>query len=238
MIFLTPCEGCNRHVLSSEVQCPFCSARVTSAMRAREPRLPTKRLGRAAMVAFSATVATVATTACGGDEESDDTRQPSSENTSMPSASTNPSMSGSMGNLPSPSPAPSGTPTSPSGEPMAVALYGVAIDPGLVPPGGATPGAPPPPPVSPVMEPEPIFAADYGAPPLEPETAAAIYGAPALEPTAPHQGVGGAASVDPAEGGASNADAGVSDADAGTEPVMEPEPLGVAEYGVPPLELD
>ena len=100
MSFLTPCHTCNRHVLASDRDCPFCGAAVTEAMRARVPRRPQGRLGRAALMAFSATVAT---TACGGSEDSDDTRQPAKGNTTDPSNSTQPTPaapSGTMGAMP------------------------------------------------------------------------------------------------------------------------------------------
>jgi hypothetical protein len=120
---------------------------------------------------------------------------------------------------------------------MAVAEYGVAImEP--VPGAGGQPAMP---------GPEPFVAADYGVPALEPEPLMGVpeYGAPvlppepavAVEPDVP-------VSADPLPDAGASTDAGVGGAssDAGTAgaglPMMEPEPLPVAEYGVPPLSLD
>lgn len=55
----------------SESSCPFCSAALDLA-RISEPLLPTRRLGRAALFAFGATLAASITgTACGGESETD-----------------------------------------------------------------------------------------------------------------------------------------------------------------------
>ena len=61
---LTPCPGCSRHVAANESQCPFCEAPLGARERATETPLP--RLGRAAVMAFGAAVATTVTlAACG-----------------------------------------------------------------------------------------------------------------------------------------------------------------------------
>jgi hypothetical protein len=68
---LVPCSGCLRHVRASESSCPFCGVALDHAA-VSEPVLPTKRLGRAALFAFGATLAASITgTACGGESESD-----------------------------------------------------------------------------------------------------------------------------------------------------------------------
>jgi hypothetical protein len=86
----------------------------------------------------------------------------------------------------------------------------------------------------PFGEPEPFVAADYGAPALEPE----VF----IDPE-PEMGVAGMAAVDAGAGNAGfggaggNADVDAGAAQGGLGPMLEPEPLGVAEYGVPPLDL-
>jgi hypothetical protein len=68
---LVPCPDCRRHVRVSEGSCPFCSA-VLDLAGVPAPVLPTRRLGRAQLFAFGATLAASITgTACGGVAESD-----------------------------------------------------------------------------------------------------------------------------------------------------------------------
>jgi hypothetical protein len=234
MIFLTPCDACNRHVLNTEQSCPFCGAAVTGAMRARTPKPPVGRLGRAAMMALSASVAGT-TAACGDSEEGKQEReQPASTgtvSTPMPSTSSpgpgssspDPSSpAGTMTQMPQTpaGPGSEGMPvTPPAGDPSAVALYGVAILPSEPGPSGTggqpgRPGIMTPPPID---EPEPMAVAAYGVFPVEPVPP------PMMEPSPPPAVL----------------DAGVEAEDSGSaqaEPVMEPEPLPVADYGVPPLE--
>lgn len=239
MIFLTPCESCNRHVKTNERVCPFCGGPVTAAMRARLPRVPRERLGRAAMALFGATVAvgtaTVGTAACGTGDEPREKSQPASGTETMPEGSdaTNepePSPEGSNTMVTMmPTTGPMGNPvTPPQGDPTAVAAYGAPIM-------GPIPQPDVPAPVPRPVEPPPVGAG--GASQLEPEpmmepepSFAALYGLPA----------------DFGEGGAPNdeADAGAQDAaapDAGAEddePMLEPEPNVVALYGVTPLETE
>jgi hypothetical protein len=65
---LHPCPGCLRHVRTSDERCPFCDHSLESAL---EPHaLPERRLGRAALVAFGATlVVSIASTACSSDSD-------------------------------------------------------------------------------------------------------------------------------------------------------------------------
>jgi hypothetical protein len=60
---LIPCPGCNRHVLSREIVCPFCSADLPESipLQARSTR-PFKRLSRAAL--FTAGAAFIGVEAC------------------------------------------------------------------------------------------------------------------------------------------------------------------------------
>jgi hypothetical protein len=63
---LVPCSRCARHVRAREGSCPFCGATIDAALAAKataaaERRVP--RMGRAAVVAFGASVALAA---CGG----------------------------------------------------------------------------------------------------------------------------------------------------------------------------
>lgn len=50
-----PCSGCGRHIRVSESACPFCATATSSEFRARPaPAAPPRRLGRAALFAFTA----------------------------------------------------------------------------------------------------------------------------------------------------------------------------------------
>lgn len=53
---LAPCPSCARHVRRAETACPFCGTALSLAPSAS--RLPTERLGRAAIFAFGAAMAT------------------------------------------------------------------------------------------------------------------------------------------------------------------------------------
>lgn len=55
MNHLLPCSGCARHVRAADSVCPFCGSALPLSVRA--PRLPTRRLGRAATFAFGAALA-------------------------------------------------------------------------------------------------------------------------------------------------------------------------------------
>jgi len=59
MAELKPCTQCNRHVAITEVECPFCHARLELAAS------PASRLGRVSRAAVFAGAA-LATAACGG----------------------------------------------------------------------------------------------------------------------------------------------------------------------------
>jgi hypothetical protein len=57
MSHLVPCLSCHRHVLVSEDRCPFCGAERSPELRAAAPpALPKRRLGRAALFTFGATL--------------------------------------------------------------------------------------------------------------------------------------------------------------------------------------
>jgi hypothetical protein len=69
MNHLVPCPECRRHVRVREAACPFCGVELHLAATP-PPVLPTRRLGRAALFAFGATLATnVVVTGCGGDTD-------------------------------------------------------------------------------------------------------------------------------------------------------------------------
>jgi hypothetical protein len=74
---LTPCRSCQRHVRVTDDRCPFCGVELSAEQRASAPRpLPGRRLGRAALFAFGATM--VGAAACsdgsgGGKDASTDT---------------------------------------------------------------------------------------------------------------------------------------------------------------------
>lgn len=64
---LTPCPACARHVRISEAECPFCSAALDLSATP-SPALPSRRVSRAAILAFGAALAAGVTGAgCGGD---------------------------------------------------------------------------------------------------------------------------------------------------------------------------
>jgi hypothetical protein len=77
MSHLVPCLSCQRHVLVSDERCPFCDVALSSAQRASAPpRLPGRRLGRAALFTFGATL--IGAAACsdgssGGNDAAKDT---------------------------------------------------------------------------------------------------------------------------------------------------------------------
>lgn len=232
MSFLVPCEACRRHVLASELRCPFCAAQVTESMRVpRALAVPRSRLGRAAMLVLGSTAA--ATTAgCGGDSEGNNAREQASEPSEPGPGATQPEGSDpdptDMSQLP-PSPSPTqGNPVmTPDGEPMAVAEYGVAI----LPP-APTMGADPPSP-DPNLVPRPV----YGAPALPPAPSATMAPAPVPEPSVePEPQVEPEPPVSDA-GPAPLVDAGAADAGAAV-PVPEPEPVVVPAYGVPALPVE
>lgn len=53
---LHPCPSCDRHVRAVETACPFCAAAI--AIDEPAPRVVSERLGRAALFAFGAAMAT------------------------------------------------------------------------------------------------------------------------------------------------------------------------------------
>jgi hypothetical protein len=58
MSHLVPCLSCHRHVRVAEDRCPFCGAERAAELRAAAPpALPKRRLGRAALFTFGATLA-------------------------------------------------------------------------------------------------------------------------------------------------------------------------------------
>jgi hypothetical protein len=61
MTQLLPCSGCSRHVRASDRVCPFCGEALPLSLQ--KVALPTKRLGRAATMAFGVAIAA---SACGG----------------------------------------------------------------------------------------------------------------------------------------------------------------------------
>jgi hypothetical protein len=70
---LLPCPSCARHVRASEPICLFCGAPMPrESERPPAPVPPKKRLTRATLVAFGASVVAFATVACGGETSSSD----------------------------------------------------------------------------------------------------------------------------------------------------------------------
>ena len=64
---LVPCPDCSRHVRRSETACPFCGTAFSDVVaQAPARRMPTVRLGRAALFTFAA--ASIGAAACGGDD--------------------------------------------------------------------------------------------------------------------------------------------------------------------------
>lgn len=69
MNHLTPCTSCSRHVRVSESSCPFCGSALDLS-DVPQPVLPTRRLGRAALFTFSATLAAgLAAASCSSDDD-------------------------------------------------------------------------------------------------------------------------------------------------------------------------
>jgi hypothetical protein len=66
MSHLRPCSDCDRHVRSDEVRCPFCGGALE--VDDRPPPVPTGRIGRAALMAFGAALATASLAGCKGEE--------------------------------------------------------------------------------------------------------------------------------------------------------------------------
>ena len=67
---LLPCSSCSRHVRVSESSCPHCGVATTDEFRSRvAPRLPGKRLKRAALFAVGIGSATVGVAACSDAEK-------------------------------------------------------------------------------------------------------------------------------------------------------------------------
>ena len=57
MDHLLPCPGCTRHVRAADALCPFCGEALPLSLRSRAPQGPSRRLGRAATIAFGAALA-------------------------------------------------------------------------------------------------------------------------------------------------------------------------------------
>jgi len=76
-IHLVPCLSCQRHIRISDEHCPFCGAALSLEQQASAPpRLPSRRLGRAALFTFGATL--IGAAACsdgssGGNDAGKDT---------------------------------------------------------------------------------------------------------------------------------------------------------------------
>jgi hypothetical protein len=70
---LATCPECLRHVKVGEVSCPFCEAALPADLSSRVQNRPidSRRFGRAALVSFSAVLASSAS-ACGSDDDSPD----------------------------------------------------------------------------------------------------------------------------------------------------------------------
>lgn len=67
---LLPCPGCSRHVRALDAICPFCGDALPASLRTQmKPRLPTKRMGRSAILAFGAALTAAG---CGDPGTNDD----------------------------------------------------------------------------------------------------------------------------------------------------------------------
>ncbi len=71
---LVKCTSCERHVRVSETSCPFCATPLDVAERAASARavaagLPSRRLGRAALLAIGLGVIAPLTNACSSDDD-------------------------------------------------------------------------------------------------------------------------------------------------------------------------
>ncbi len=67
--FLHPCPHCQRHIRTDESHCPFCQSAVAGAFdEVPSPRLPTRRLSRAALLTLGTMAASTPLSACAGDD--------------------------------------------------------------------------------------------------------------------------------------------------------------------------
>jgi hypothetical protein len=246
MSFLVPCHACRRHVLATETLCPFCSAAVTPAMRVPRASPVRARVGRAAMLLLSSTAASSAV-ACGGDSgDSGSRQQPSepAEPAASPSATepgAKPDPAGTVASLPGTSDPNGANPvTTPDGEPMAVAEYGVAILPPTDPAPDNTMATTDPPAPDPNLVPRPM----YGAPALPPTAPAApgtavtpppVPGDPTPEPSTPAVEDAGAP-IAATDAGAAIEDAGAAEPE--PVPPPEPQPTVLPAYGVAILPVE
>ena len=75
MSHLVPCLSCQRHLRVTEERCPFCGVERSSEQRASAaPPLPGRRMGRAALFAFGATLMGAAcSSSAGGADAGKDT---------------------------------------------------------------------------------------------------------------------------------------------------------------------
>jgi hypothetical protein len=138
MSHLVPCPDCGRHVRTHETACPFCAASLDLAT-APQPVLPKRRLGRAALFAFGATL--VGATAMGCSDSDDGGGKGGSAGTAGSAGSGSGGTAGSSGSGGSGGTAGSAGSAGAAGSAGNAALYGVPPD-----DGGAQPlyGAAPP----------------------------------------------------------------------------------------------
>ena len=80
---LRPCSHCTRHIQSTESTCPFCNGILSADFADYSHTLPSKRLSRAALVAFGATVALAG---CAGSATAGDAGQDAMVQTDNPNA--------------------------------------------------------------------------------------------------------------------------------------------------------
>ncbi len=67
---LHPCPHCQRHIRANESSCPFCDGETAGAFdHLAQPRLPTRRLSRAALLALGTMAASVPLSACAGEDD-------------------------------------------------------------------------------------------------------------------------------------------------------------------------
>lgn len=71
MASLLPCPACSRHVRRTELACPFCETPLALG-HLPEPLVPTRRIGRGAMLAFGALLASGCTASHVVEADADD----------------------------------------------------------------------------------------------------------------------------------------------------------------------
>jgi hypothetical protein len=161
MPFLRPCSGCNRHVRSEEARCPFCDAEIAAVLRPSP--VPSGRIGRAALMAFGAALATASIAGCKGEEpaiepeESAKTARPDTETRTTPAEENRGRQQGSAAK----------DDTAPMKSPFLVGSEPPSTAPTNQEPARVVPTVKPPPPVTATPIKQWNHAKPYGAPPAD-----------------------------------------------------------------------